>query len=239
MNVVESTYGNLLRASFLILNPFKKAVIKTQCKVHKFLNIQALKILKNDHYVNAYDFFGKFIMSMNDGAVWADQDFKSSGHFYNPHKKKGMYGAQNAMKLGQEYYQKALDLWGIDEPEKSIFYLGAALHIIQDMTIPQHANIRLLDNHRQYENFVKRTYQYCNAFKVEHGAYRLHTIDEYIRFNARVALKVYKKFKEIPDAELRYYRTTKCTLPLAARTTAGCMLTFYDAIRDKQRKKLN
>ena len=239
MNVLESTYGNLLRASFLILNPFKKAVIKTQCKVHKFLNIQALKILRNDHYTNAYDFFGKFIMPMNDGAVWADQDFKSSGHFYNPHKKKGMYGAQNAMKLGQEYYQKALDLWGLEEPEKSFFYLGAALHIIQDMTIPQHANIRLLDNHRQYENFVKRTYQYCNEFKVEHGTYRLHTIEEYIRFNARVALKVYKKFKEIPDTELRYYRTAKCTLPLAARTTAGCMLTFYNDIWEKQRKKLN
>ena len=239
MKALESTYGNLLRMSFFVLNPFKKAVIKTQCKVHKFINIQALKILKNDNYTSAYEFFGKYIMSINDGSVWADQDFKSSGHFYNPHKKKGMYGAQNAMNLGEAYYKRALDLWGVEEPEKSLFYLGAALHIIQDMTIPQHANIRLLDNHRQYENFVKRTYQYCNDFKAERGTYRLDTINEYIRFNARIAMKVYKKFKVIPDEELRYYRTTKCTLPLAAKTTAGCMLTFYKDIKEKQRKKLH
>ncbi len=239
MKALELTYGNLLRMSFLVLNPFKKAVIKTQCKVHKYINIQALKILKNDNHTSAYEFFGKYIMALNDGAVWADQDFKSSGHFYNPHKKKGMYGAQNAMNLGRAYYQKSLDLWGLKEPEKSLFYLGATLHIIQDMTIPQHANIRLLDNHRQYENFVKRTYQYCDDFKVESGAYRLNTIDEYIRFNARIALKIYKKFKVIPDTELRYYRTTKCILPLAARTTAGCMLTFYDDMKKEQRKKLH
>ncbi|MEW9121850.1 MAG: zinc dependent phospholipase C family protein [Thermotaleaceae bacterium] len=239
MKLLENAYGSILKTSFLVLNPLKRAVIKTQCKVHKFINIQALKILKQDGHIKAYEFFGTYIMDINDGAVWADQDFKSSGHFYNPYIKRGMYGAGNAMKLGIGYYKKALELWELAEPEKSLFYLGAAMHIIQDMTIPQHANIKLLDNHRQYENFVKRIYEYTEALKAEKGTYCLDSIEEYIRFNARIAMKIHKKFKMIPNAELRYFRTAKCSLPLAQRTTAGCMLTFYRDIVKLQKKKLH
>ena len=64
------------------------------------------------------------------------------------------------MDLGIDYYQEALSLWAKGEFNKSLFYLGATLHIIQDMTIPQHANIRLLDDHHQYESYVKHTYEY-------------------------------------------------------------------------------
>lgn len=233
MGILESTYGNVLQLAFAVLNPFKKAVIKTQCKVHQYLNVQALEVLKNDEYGEAYNFFRNYLMTINDGAVWADQDFKSSSHFYNPHTKKGLYGRGNAMDLGREYYERALILWGIGEFDKAMFYFGAALHIIQDMTIPQHANIRLLDNHRQYETFVKRTYRYVRDFKAEKGAILLDSIHEYIRFNARVAMKVYKKFQVIHENEQRYYRTTKCILPLAERTTAGCMVMFYKDIFSK------
>jgi Zinc dependent phospholipase C. len=111
-----------------------------------------------------------------------------------------------------------------------MFYLGAALHLIQDVTIPQHVNIRLLEDHRQFENFVKRTYQYVDAFQANHGAYVLSTIENYVKFNARIALKVYKRFRNIKDDEGRYYSITRCTLPLAERTTAGAMILFYNRI---------
>ncbi|MFZ5967864.1 MAG: zinc dependent phospholipase C family protein [Bacillota bacterium] len=233
MNLLENTYGNFLKLSFLALNPFKKAVIKTECKVHKFINIQALEILKNDQYTDVYRFYQNYILQMNDGTYWADQDFKSSSHFYHPVRKKGMYGRKSAMDLGRDYYAKALELWKIGEINRSMFYFGAALHIIQDMTIPQHANVKLLDNHRQYENFVKRTYLYVNTFKATNGAIIFDSINEYIRFNTRVAMKIYNKFKVIKDNDQRYYRTTNCILPLAERTTAGCMITFYKEIFQK------
>ena len=53
------------------------------------------------------------------------------------------------------------------------------------MTIPQHANIRLLDNHRQYESYIKRTYKYLNDFKIE-KTYLLSSIEIYIKFNTRL-----------------------------------------------------
>ena len=46
-----------------------------------------------------------------------------------------------------------------------------------------------------------------------------------------VHAKVYRS-KDYDDEE-RYYRVTKCSLPLAERTTAGCMLMFYKDILSK------
>ncbi|WP_432665509.1 zinc dependent phospholipase C family protein [Wukongibacter baidiensis] len=234
MNSFEKTYGSILQYTFTFLNPFKKTIIKTHCNVHKFINIQGLRILKNDNCLSAYEFFTLHIHQINEGAYWADQDFKSSSHLYNPYTKRGLFGRKNAMDLAIEYYNKAEELFLADNENKAMFYLGAALHIIQDLTIPQHANVRLLDNHRQYETFVKRTYQYINSFKATDKAYILDTTQEYVRFNARVALKIYRKFKDIKEKEARYYKIASCTLPLAQRTTAGCMLTFYENVIKKK-----
>lgn len=223
-------YDQILDKVFGVTNPIKKSIIKTQCKVHKFINIHALKILKNDKYLDEHNFFTDYINDINKGAVWADQDFRSSNHFYNPYMKKGLYGRKNAMDLGVNYYNKSIKLWRAKEFNDSLFYLGAALHIIQDMTIPQHANIRLLDNHRQYETYVIRTYQYIKEFRVDKGAYMLDSIKDYIRFNARVAIKIHKKFKVISKDEKRFYHICRCGLPLAERTTAGAMVMFYNDI---------
>ena len=238
ISIIETAYNYFLKTVFSIANPFKIVITKTECEVHKFINIYALKVLKNDKYLLEYNFFRSYILDINQGAVWADQNFKSSNHFYNPVKKRGLYGRKSAMELGVDYYNQALSLWKIGEFNKSLFYLGASLHIIQDMTIPQHANIRLLDDHRQYESYVKRTYKYMGDFQVEKGTYLLSSIENYIKFNARVAIKIHKRFKIVPDDESRFYRITRCTIPLSKRTTAGAMVMFYsDAFPEGNSKK--
>lgn len=237
MDIFETTYDYFLKTVFGVVNPVKKSIIKTQCKVHKFINVNALNILKNDKYLDEYKFFMSYMFHVNEGAVWADQDFKSSNHFYNPYKKKGLYGRRSAMELGVDYYSKAISLWKTGDFNQSLFYLGAALHIIQDMTIPQHANIRLLDNHKQYETFVKRTYQYVTEFQVNTGAYLLDSIEDYIKFNARIAIKIYKKFRRIEEDEVRYFRVARCGLPLAERTTAGAMIMFYNEVFTNDQRK--
>ncbi|HHY81914.1 MAG TPA: phospholipase [Clostridiales bacterium] len=236
MKLIEKSYDYFLKAVLKVSNPIKKSIVNTHCNVHKFINILALHILANDKYESEYNFFISFIDDINKGAVWADQDFKSTHHFYHPYKKKGLYGRKNAMDLAKEYYSQALTLWNTGEFNKSLFYLGAALHLIHDMTIPQHANIRLLDNHRQYETFVKRTYQYVKEFQAKNGAYKLDTIEEYIKFNARIALKIHKRYKNVKNDEERYYLITKCNLPLSQRTTAGAMIMFYHDIFGETKK---
>jgi len=110
---------------------------------------------------------------LNKGVTWADQDLKSANHFYNPDRKKGLYGNNNALSLAVTYYNKALEYWYDLQPNLAMFYLGAAVHLVQDMTVPHHANVRLLDNHRQYENFIKRTYLNTPRFTVDRGGYYL------------------------------------------------------------------
>ncbi|MDR7871027.1 MAG: zinc dependent phospholipase C family protein [Tissierellaceae bacterium] len=227
MEHFEETYNKVLKTIFSATNPIKKTLIKTQCEVHKFINIYALRILKNDKYYSEYNFFDKYISDINEGAVWADQDYKSSNHFYNPFKKKGLYGRSDAMQLGIDYYYNALALWNVGDINQSMFYLGASLHIIQDMTVPQHANIRLLDNHRQYENYIKLTYKQVEEYRVTKGTYILDSIEDYIRFNTRVAIRIYKHYKKISNDEDRFNKIAKCGLPLSQRTTAGAMVTFY------------
>jgi len=138
------------------------------------------------------------------------------------------------MVLGTDYYAKAVRLWEKGDQKKSLFFLGAALHLIQDVTIPQHVNIRLLDDHRQYETFVKRTFENVRVFQADHGAILLDSIEYFFRFNAKTALKIYRRYWTIENDEKRYYKITRCTLPLAERTTAGAMVLFYRQIKSIQ-----
>ena len=226
-SVVEQTYGNLFRYARGIVNPFKKIVIKTECTIHKYINFQALEILKNDHFLDAYEFFSDYILNLNEGVVWADQDLKSSGHFYNPTREKGLYGNFDALTLAEDYYKKALEYWKNGDSDMSMFYLGATAHLVQDMTVPQHANIKLLDNHRQFENYIKRAYANTPKFIVTHGGYYMESIAELIRCNARTSIMIFNRLKDIEEDEKRFYTITRFTLPLAQKTTAGCLMRFY------------
>lgn len=227
MDRIETTYNSILNRVFAILNPIKKSVKKTECKVHIFLNEHALDILLEGKYIKEYNLFNSYIWNIQEGAVWADQDFRSSSHFYNPFKKRGLYGRKNAMDLATDYYKESINNWKYGDKKMGMFYLGAALHIIQDMTVPQHANIRLLDDHHQYESYVKKIYKDLEGFNSLREPYILDSIDDYVRFNTRVALKVHRRFEKIKEDNCKFFRIIKCTLPLAKRTSAGVFLMFY------------
>jgi phospholipase C len=224
---LEKTYGKAFKYLLFAVNPFKKMIIKTEGAIHQLINLQALEILKNDRYIDAHCLFSDYIEDINKGSVWADLDIKSVNHFYNPIRKKGLYGNENALTLAVRYYGTAKEYWYNDEPNASMFYLGAAVHLIQDMTVPHHANIRLLDNHRQYENYIRKTYVNTPKFLAERGGYYLSRIEEFITCNARNAIKIYMRLKDIEDASKRYYTIAKFTIPLAQKTTAGCFVNFY------------
>lgn len=229
MDRIETIYNRVLSGIFTIANPIKKSVKRTECKVHICINYYALDAIINEKFLSQYNLFNTYIDSINEGAVWADQDFRSSNHFYNPFKKRGLFGRRNAMDLAIEYYSKAIKLWPEDR-NKSMFNLGAAAHIIQDMTVPQHANIRLLDDHHQYEKFVEKNYMYFKVYNENLKPYKLNSIPDYVRFNSRLALKIHRKFKGIKEDECRFSRITKCTIPLSIRTTAGLMILYYNEI---------
>lgn len=219
------------------VNPIKKRIVRTECSVHKLLNIQAVIILKNDGYTDASRFFDEHMEYLNSGAVWADQDLKSHNHFYNPYWNKGLYGSSSALKECVSYYTAALCWWDRGDTKKSAFYLGAACHLIQDMTVPQHVNLNLMKHHRRYENWVRRAYDSYDAFKCTDGGIYLGSIRSFIEANAFAAIKAYNRYRSIGNLNQRFFNISRIVLCQAQRTTAGVLNMFYGYISAAEYKK--
>jgi len=227
---VERIYGKVFKSTLKAVNPLKKTVIVAECKVHKFINAAAVEILKNDGYNRAWQFFASHLVDLNSGTVWADQDLKSSNHFYNPYTKKGLYGSGNALKECISYYTAALTFWNRQDIRKSLFYLGAACHLVQDMTVPQHANVNLLKHHRKFEKWVIKSHSMYESFKCTHNGIYLNGVKDFIEENAYMAIKIYNRSKSIVNLESRFYNITDAILCRAQRTTAGMLNMFYETV---------
>ena len=230
MSRFESYYSKILNRVFKAINPIKKRIISTQCVVHQFINLQGLIILKNDGYLEASEFLSKYIRDINKGAIWADQDFKSSTLFYNPEKDRGLYGRNNAKKVCIGYYSDAINSYYKGDISRAMFFLGAAAHLMQDMTVPQHVIVKLAGHHRKYEQWVIKEYKEKEEFKIYSNGIYLNNIAEYIDYNTKIAYSAYKRYLGERDLNKLFYETTLITLSTAERTTAGVFLKFYNDI---------
>lgn len=229
---IEKTYGSALRGIFHAVNPLKKKFLKTYCTVHKFVTIQSLEILKNDGYEEEYNFFKEYIYYINQGVTWADQDFKSSNHFFHFSKGKGLYGFSNALIECRRYYDKSLSYLEENNMPKAMFYFGAACHLVQDVTVPQHVNNKLLKSHRKFELWIISRLLSDYSFMAESGVVRYKTLDNYILNNAFLANNTYLKNLSNRNIEERYNLIASTILKAAQKTTAGFMLDFYEAMKE-------
>lgn len=231
MDILEKSYSYVFKNMLKAINPVKKRIMKAECIVHIFINNQSLIVLKNDGHMEAYELMESHINDINAGVVWADQDLKSSNHFYNPHKSKGLYGSSNAKKECISYYSRALNEYFHGNIKTSMFYLGAACHLIQDLTVPQHANGHLLNSHKSYENWVIRTHIHHDEFRIKEGGIYFSSLNQYIYFNSKEAIKIYRKHSHVENRHVRFYLITSKVLTMAQATTAGLMFKFYKDIQ--------
>lgn len=225
---VEYTYGMVLTGVMVAANPLKKMAFKTPCMVHRFINIQAVQILENEGHHDAAGFYKEFIKPLNEGATWADQDFKSINHFYHNKMQKGLYGFSDALSEAKKYREKSLFYLSRNNTHKSVFYLGAICHLSQDMTVPQHVNNKLLDSHKSYETWIKNRIFEEIDYSVSDGVNRFSEFDDYIRENAKSANRTVEEFSREEDRDRLYYELSTRLLAEAQRTTAGLLLDFYE-----------
>ena len=226
---LENVCSTALSGTLKVVNPIKKTIIKTDCEVHLFIQKNALDILKHSQYIDEYNLFIKYLPQINRGLVWADQDFKSYSHFYNPRESKGLYASEyNALDIAKFYYKQALIYYRNGKYEKSMFYFGASCHIIQDLTIPQHAKGKLLDNHRQFELYVKSNYKKIKRFKSYEEPLILNSVEEYANYNSLNALKIDYIHRNINDLNTKFYLIALNAIKLAQTSTAGYMIMFYN-----------
>lgn len=227
---LEKTYGSALKGVFYAVNPLKKKLLKTNCTVHKYINIRGLELLKIEGYEKEYKFFKKYIGNLNEGVSWADQDFKSSNHFYHFNKNKGLFGFSNALTECERYYKKAITFLKRNEIEKAMFYFGAACHLVQDVTVPQHVNNKLLKSHRKFEMWIISKLFNDYSFKADNGINKYKSVEDFIKNNAYMANNIYIKSSYIYDTDQRYQVIASKILIEAQKSTAGFMVLFYNDI---------
>lgn len=224
----EKVYGSTIRSAFKVVNPIKKKMIKTKCLMHKFLNEKSLQIMKKNEYLREYNFYKNFLYDLNEGATWIDQDFKSINHFYHFEDHKGLFGFSNALSEALKYYAYSIKFLKKGQIHKSIFYLGAVSHLIQDMTIPHHVNNNLLKQHRKFEQWIITQVIYNKKFFQDGDIIRYSGLKEYIIKNAIEANNSYIINKYIINIEDRFERMASHSIYRAEGTTTGFLLDFYN-----------
>jgi len=227
---IEKTYGKTLKGLMVTINPIKKKIMKTHCVVHKFINIQAIEILKNQGHSEAHRFYKSHINELNNGVAWADQDFKSSNHFYHYRKGTGLYGFSNALAEFEKYYKCALRFIEAGDTRQALFYFGAACHLVQDATVPQHVNNKLLKNHRNFELWIISRLMSDYSFPIYNEIIKQDNVEDYVKNNAVFASATHIANANIKNKEDKYKKVSTLIVQRAQKTTAGLMLNFYNEI---------
>ncbi|WP_455542596.1 zinc dependent phospholipase C family protein [Intestinibacter sp.] len=224
----ENKNNNVLEKTLNIISPIKNKFSKPDCKVHIFIQENTINSLWLNGYYEVYEFFNRYRKIINEGVVWADQDLKCYCHFFNVFTNKGLPGADdNALTLAKRYYEYAIDCFYNNDINQSMFYLGAACHLVQDTTVPQHATGDLLNNHMQFENYVKANYLKIKRFKTYSEPILFDNIEEYIRFNSSNAIKTQHMYKHIQNLSTRFYLIAEKALEFSQKTTAGILILYF------------
>lgn len=75
---------------------------------------------------------------LTKGLYWADKGWKNVNHFYSHPDKPGSVIWPGATGECQYYFNRAFALFS-KNVDKGMFFLGAALHLVQDMCVPHHS----------------------------------------------------------------------------------------------------
>lgn len=235
---IEHTYGKTANIVFKMVNPIKKRVKKTSCVMHKLINYESIEVMRKCGFFEEEEFFKKHLKELNRGVVWADQDFRSINHFYHYNKKRGIYGFSNAYLEFLKYYSLAKSYISKDDYKNGIFYLGAACHLVQDLTIPQHVNNRLLKQHRKFELWVIDNFSNKKNLKTAEKIVTFKEIDDFALDNVKFARRTYDKYKDIDNVDKRFLFISEGILERSQSSTAGLLVKFYnEQIRHIQKLK--
>ena len=205
------------------VSPLQKVLDKPGF-THEVCNRQALIILRNDGLEKYAELLAPFEVDLNLGVYWADKDWKNINHYFEPHTRRGLWNFNNAVDTFEMYYQHSLKYLRQYDIKKSIFYLGAAAHLLQDLCVPHHARAKLLNGHKAYELWAQsRSQDYAvtkDGIYQEGEAPLLLTVK-----NAEIAADFFDWVCYEGD-EIFYDKVTSKLLPLAQRSTAGLFLNY-------------
>lgn len=228
---------NACKAILKVVSPIQRVLDLNPAETHVFLNTQGVKILYNDGYKKISNYMNNYIVEINKGVVWADQGWKNFAHYLDPYQNKGIWPWPDAKLECNYYFNKAIKFWRKGNIGKSMFFLGAAVHLVQDMCVPHHARGVALNGHSSYERWVQHHFPLYSVNS--NGIYNIApSVDDWITYNARIAWSHYPDGLGCTALEDYYHQTTTILLAQAQRTTAGFLLYFFNTITTPANKQV-
>lgn len=192
---------------------------------HTFCNQQALSILEQDGLEEQARLLRSQLVMVNRGTLWADRGWKYFAHYLEPVSGKGLGPWPDAAGECDEYYQRALACWHRGRKDLAFFYLGAAVHLVQNLCVPYHACGVAFNGHQKYEAWAQ---EHCGLFRVNSGGYYqvASYAGDWVYANAYLSREYYPRI----CIREQYHEVTRVLLDLAQRTTAGFFTYFLSRV---------
>jgi phospholipase C len=212
----------ILGASFVvgITNPMQTV------EGHKDLFDSVIIILHNDGKSLAYDTSKTYSEKIKYGLKLADDNFENVQHSYNPITGHGFTGFKSAMTLSQETYNLAIQNWQNGDYNTSMVNLGVVIHLICDMSIPQHTNGSeyLFDSHLEFEAYDE--IHQSEYFIDSSGNYDFKTITEIMQDTSLTSHGLLK-YVDGRNNDDNFSYVENIIVPLRQRNTAGVVSLFF------------
>ncbi len=225
------SYWPVAAAVLKAASPLQKLVDQRPAVTHISCTRQALEILHNDGFAKYARTLEPFYSDLARGAVWADQGWKNTTHYFNPVTWKGVWHFPHALCTFLAWSRKAETNWRRGRRRQAMFFLGAAAHLVQDMCVPHHASSTVFDGHRAFETWA--TDHATDYLVKDGGEYRVQFPADWIIANALVAGR-FRAIMGPEQNEAGYSWAAAALLPRAQRTTAGYLAEFCRSVGIKQ-----
>lgn len=218
----QAAAPSLARMTQLLLVPVSplQYIFDTPGETHVFCLDQAYTVLEQDGKQDVRTFFQPYHAWLRKGLFWADRGWKNIRHFYADPAKPNALSWPGASAEAQYYYNQAFTHFSQDVLQ-GMFYLGAALHIIQDMCVPHHSKGVIFDGHQEFEKWATLHWQ---KFSVDRdGLYPdFAHLSQWVDYNAQISAPYYSlvstQARCTPET---YAEAAAALIPLTIQSTAG------------------
>jgi len=212
------------RALLTVAGPVQRLVDRPSA-THLHLNRQALQILYGDGLARQADFLARHLPYLQRGVSWADTGWKNVAHYFDPRTGCGLKPWPGAAAECERYFARAMACWRRGRLKGSLFFLGAAAHLVQDLCVPYHAGLVPFSGHQAFERWAEKHLSRYPALTGMYG--RARDPAGWVAANARDSLGWLPGLVASPRDEV-FDRVAAAMVPLAMGTTAGFLVFFLE-----------
>lgn len=244
-----------LAAAGMILRP--KKVFAWAGETHTDITENALGLIEKEKKTKLFNFYSKYSDMLIKGSTDPDRegdiDRATGTHYYScatfKGKKlpmsEGYYQnrlgdfAKSARTILEDNYSCALHLYKNDKPEQAVYYLGRAIHFLEDISNPVHtANMKYEDkSNNPHKTFEKHTVTLAKKYVPDSYDKRLtklysgETLESPLNKLSETANKYAASISQLdPKA---FDNAAADLVPLAAQNVVALMMRFYeDCLKD-------